>query len=167
MDEICELEFVRYSQTSEGQDYFYINEQSSLQVLRELPLSTPINVTGIFSHRHRIAKQVDAIKASKNIANLLEIVLPLVENGNFPCDDFTVILNNEIELQSHDDGEVHLSSFNKASLHDLLAKVFARQGFNPKILFEVISQPNLYHRLERPDKIVGTYKTFDEVIDAI
>ncbi len=167
IDEICNLEFVWYSKTPEGHDNFYLNEQSSLQILRELPITTLIHVTKIFSQRHRIAKKVDAIRAAKNVGELLEIIVPLVEDGNFPCDDFTLLLGNQIKLKSHNDGEVLLSSENKSFLHGLILKVFTRQQYNPMLISKVIEQPNLYHRLERPDEIIASYRTFDEVIDAI
>ncbi len=103
-----------------------------------------------------------------NVKRLAEVAgLELQLLGKPTSVDFTVVLNGGIELQSHDDGEVHLTSQDKKSLYDLLTKVFARQGFDSKLLFDVISRPNLYHKLERPDKIVSSYKTFEEVIDAI
>ena len=111
--------------------------------------------------------KVDAIKAAKTISELLNIVLPLVEDGNFQCDNFTLLLNEETKLENHDDGEVHLSSGNTTFLYDLLLKIFTRQQYDSKLLLAVISQPNLYHKLERPNKIIASYNTFEEVMDAI
>jgi hypothetical protein len=167
IDDVNDLLFVRYSQEPDGQHYFYLLEQSSLQVLRELPLDTSIQVSEIFSQRQRIAQKITIIKEAKTIKELLEIVLPLVENGNFPCDNFTLTLNKETKLQSHDDNEVHLISIHKPILEDILCKVFERQGYNCDLLFEIINQPNLYHRIDRPNKLVDNYKTFEEVVDAL
>lgn len=167
INEICNLEFVKYNQTPEGHDYFYLIEQSSLQILRELPINTSIQATEVFSQRHRVAKKVEAIRAAKTVGGLFDIVLPLVENGNFPCDTFTLLIGKETKLESHDDGEVHISSANRAYLHELLLKVFARQQYSQSLLTLVISQPNLYHKLERPNRIATSYKTFEEVIDAL
>jgi hypothetical protein len=167
IDEVTELQFVWYSQEADGQDYFYLLEQSLLQILRELPPDTFIQITEVFSQRQRVAQKIGIIKEATTVKDLLEIVLPLVENGNFPCDNFTLVLNNEVKLWSHDDGEVHLVSLNKTFLQDLLYKVFERQGYNSNFLFEIIKQPDLYHRIDRPGKMVDSYKTFEEVIDAL
>jgi hypothetical protein len=167
IDEVCDLEFARYSRTQDGQDYFYLLEQSALQILRELPSDMPIQVTEVSSHEPRITLEVENLKAAHTARALLDVALPLVEKGNFPCDNITVLLNDKVKLQGHDDGEVHLISSNTAFLQDLLFKVFVRQNYNPNIVPKVIEQPNLYHRLERPGRIVASYKTFEEVVDAL
>jgi len=167
IDEICDLEFVLYKQTSKAHHYFYLNEQSSIQVLRLFPANTAVDVIEVFSQRHRIAMKVDTIQAAKTIAELFNIVLPLVENGNFPCDRFTLLLNNETRLECNHDGEVHLSSGNTTFLHDLLLRLFVSQQYDSKLLLQIIGKPNLYHRLERPNKIIASYKTFDEMVGAI
>lgn len=167
INDVCNLEFINYHQTEDGLDYFYLMELSSLQVLRELSINTPVQVTEVFSQRHRIAKREEVIKAANTVGELFDIVLPLVENGNFPCDTFNLIIDNETKLESHDDGEVHISSSKTAYLHELILKVFTRQQYSHSLLTKIINQPNLYHKIERPDKIVISYKTFEAVIDAM
>ncbi|MDO6431523.1 hypothetical protein Q4E93_13040 [Flavitalea sp. BT771] len=110
LNEICDLTVLRYCRTSEGHDSFYLLEQSSILVLRELPSNTPIEVTGFFSERHRIYQKTEIIKASRTVQEFLNTAIPLVENGSFPCNDLTIIVNHRIKLTSHDDGEVHLIS---------------------------------------------------------
>jgi hypothetical protein len=166
IDDVCELTIGRYNHTANGEDYFYFNEQSSLQVLRELSVHTHIEVTYIFSERHRIFQKIESIKAAETVGDVLNIILPLVENGNFPCKDFKVVIDKKIKLESHDDGEIHLVSSQKSELQKLVKRIFVRQYFNPDIVDDIISRPNLYHRLERPKSIIGSYSTMDEVIEA-
>jgi hypothetical protein len=166
IDDVCELTIGRYNLTADGEDYFYFNEQSSLQVLRELSIHTPVEVTYIYSERHRIFQKIENIKAAKTVGDVLNIVLPLVENGNFPCKDFKIVIDRKIKLESHDDGEIHLISAKKPELQKLIKRIFVRQYFNPNIVDDIISRPNLYHRLERPKSIIASYTTMDEVIEA-
>jgi hypothetical protein len=166
IDDVCELTIGRYNLTADGEDYFYFNEQSSLQVLRELSIETPIEVTYIFSERHRVFQKIESIKAAKTVGDVLNIILPLVENGNFPCKDFEIVVDRQIKVESHDDGEIHLISAQKPELQKLIRKIFVRQYFNPDIVDDIISRPNLYHRLERPRSIITSYTTFDEAIEA-
>jgi hypothetical protein len=167
MDDICDLTIANFSLTTNGEEYFCFNEQSSIQVLRELPIETGIKVANLFSERHRISQKVDAIKKTGDVKGFFEIVLPLVEHGNFPCTDITIIIDNQIKLSSHDDGEVHLVSTSRDFLHDLIKKMLVRQHYDPGILTQIINKPNLYHRLEKPNKIIASYKSFDEVIEAM
>jgi hypothetical protein len=166
IDDFCELTIGRYNLTADGEDYFYFNEQSSLQVLRELSIHTPIEVTYLYSERHRIFQKIESIKAAKTVGDALNIILPLVENGNFPCKDFKIVIDKKIKLESHEDGEVHLISAQKAELLKLIKRIFVRQYFNPDIVDDIIIRPNLYHRLERPNSIIASYSTMDEVIEA-
>lgn len=107
------------------------------------------------------------IKSTKSVKEFLDITLPLVEHGNFPCKDITIIIDNQIKLDSHDDGEIHLVSSNRPFLQDLIKKILTRQHFAPNLLDDIVDRPNLYHRLERPNKIVSSYASFEEVIEAL
>ena len=167
IDDVCDLTVAYFTITNDDEEYFYFNEQSSLQVLREFPLKTVIHVTSLFSERQRIFQKIDTIKDAKNIKELFEIVLPLVEHGNFPCTDFTIIIDNKIKLTSHDDGEVHLVSSHKSFLRELIKKILIHQRYDQHLLNDIVSRPSLYHLLERPDKIISSYSTFEEVIDAL
>jgi len=167
IDDVTDFDVVQYHKTTEGADYFYLMEQSSLQVLRELPSDSKLKVVSIFSERRRIEKETEIIRKATTVAQLLKIIVPLVENGNFPASNFEIIIDNEIELFSHDDGEVHLVSTNSLRLHELIRKILSHQNFDEKILADIISRPNLYLRLEQPDKIVASYQTFDELIEAL
>jgi hypothetical protein len=167
IDDICELTIALYTKPDLGKDYFYFNEQSSLQALREVPSDTKIKVTNIFSERHRIAQKIGKIRDVTTVNEFLDIVLPLVENGNFPCTDITVIINDTIELRSHDDGEIHLVSSNRAELEDLAKKILKRQGYDIKLLEEISAKRGIYCKLEKPDKIISTYSSFEEVINSI
>jgi hypothetical protein len=165
MDEVCDLTIARFTLNGDGEEYVYFNEQSSIQVLRELPIETSIQVTNIFSERHRIVQKVDSIKSTKNLGEFFAIVLPLVEYGHFPCTDIDITINDQIQLSSHDDGEVHLISVNRDFLHNLARKILIHQNYDPGIWNAITNKPNLYHILERPNKIVSSYSTFDEVIE--
>ncbi len=167
IDDICDLTIAWFNQSPDGDDYYYFSEQSSLQVLRELPIDTDIKVTDIFSERHRIFQKTDTIKTAKTVGQFLDVVLPLVEHGNFSCKEITIIIDNQIKLDSHDDGEVHLVSSNTHLLQNLISKILTRQHYDPKLLTDIIGRPNLYHKLERPNRILSSYATFDEVIEAI
>lgn len=48
IDDVCDLTLARFSLSTDGEDYYYFSEQSSLQVLRELQVDTGINVTNLF-----------------------------------------------------------------------------------------------------------------------
>jgi len=165
LSELNDLTVLRYDQTSEGDDRFYLLEQSSLLVLREFPSDTPIEVTEVFSERHRISQKSEIIKASRTVQEFLNIIIPLVENGSFPCNDLTIIVNHRIKLTSHDDGEVCLVFEKDSHLLDLMNKILTRQKYNPSLLIEIINRPNLYHKTERPDKITSSYKTFEELLE--
>ena len=167
IDDICDLTLANFTLTGDGEEYFYFNEQSSIQVLRELPIETAIKVTNMFSEQPRIFQKVEAIKDTKNVKDFFDIVLPLVELGNFPCTDITIIIDDQIKLSSHDNGEVHLISSTRHFLYDLIKKVLTHQHYDSGLLTEITNKPNLYHKLERPDKIVASYSTFDEVIEAM
>ena len=166
LNEICDLNVLHYSQTSEGHGNFYLLEQSSLQVLRILHLDTPVEVKHIFSERHRIYQQIESIKKVTSVKGFLDMAIPLVQNGNFACKDLTLIINSHIELKSHDDGEVHLTSGKAAQLLDVMKKILTFEGYDPNLLTEIMNRPNIYHKLERPDKILSSYQTFDELIDS-
>lgn len=165
IDEVCDLNIFKYHLSSDGEHHFYFSELSSLQVLREMNLETSLQVTKIFSQRHRIAQKTDAILATKTVDEFLNIVIPLVEGGCFPCDDLSIVLNKEIYLSSHDDGEVHLTSKQTNRLWDLVKKILVRQGFSIDTLGIITNYPNLYLKLEPPNNILAKYKTFDEVIE--
>lgn len=165
LNEICDLSVLRYCQTSEGYDSFYLLELSSLLILREFPLNTTIDVTEVFSERHRIAQKSEIIRASRTVQEFLNIAIPLVENGSFPCNDLTVIIDHRIKLTCHDDGEVNLVSEKGSHLLDLMEKVLTRQGYKPSLLTEIVNRPNLYHKTERPDKILSSFKTFEELLE--
>lgn len=165
IEEVCDFNIVRYHQTPDGQDYYYLLELSTLLVLREIPLDTPLRVTEIFSQRQRITQAIEKILATKTVKEFLDIVLPLVEGGCLPCDDLSILIDNQIQLSSHDDGEVHLASFHFKELQDLLKNILVRQGFSTDILKETRVNANQYLKLERPNKILAKYDTFDEVIE--
>jgi len=165
IDEAYNLKVIRYSQSADGEVCFYLLEQSSLQVLREFPLETPIHITEFFSYH--IAQHTDTIKAAKSIKELFDVVLPLEKDGSIPCVDLTIVINETLQLQSHDDGEVHLSSKEQPLLEYVIRKVLLRQHFSVDLISSIIHQPNLYHKLKRPNRIVNSFPTFDEVIDAI
>jgi len=140
-------------------------EQSSLQVLTELSFDYSIEVQDIFSQRHRIAQKVEKIKSCSTLYEYLDIVLPLVENGSFPCDILSMKIEDKLYLESHDDGDVTLISKNKGFIRGLVKTVLTRQGFNPRLLDDIIRRPNLYHKIERPNIIKASFQTFEEVID--
>ena len=167
IDKVCDLSVIQYSKTSGGQDYFYLLELSALQVLRELPSETSIKVTNMFSQRHLIAQKLSTFLATRTITEFLNIAIPLVDNGNFPCDDLTIILDSTIELSSHDDGEVHLSSGDTFKLRSLINKILLRQNYSSEILNETLLKSNQYLKLSRPNQVVATYDTFDELIENI
>jgi hypothetical protein len=167
IDEFIDFNVIRFHRTTDGKDHFYLMEQSALQVLREITKETPIEVTSIFSESHRVAKQVGNILSAKSVEEFFKIVLPLVENGSFPCMDLTIILENQIELSSHDDGEVHLISSNHVAVRNLIEKILRRQHFDETFLGKIVQSPNVYHKIEAPDKIIATFETFDQLIEAI
>lgn len=165
--EFIDLNVIRFDRTTEGKDYFYLMEQSALQVLKEVPNETMIEVKTIFSERQRIVMQMDNILSAKSVEKFFNKVLPLIENGNFPCKDLKIILENKIELFSHDEAEVHLISFDHPAIRDLIKKILQRQHFNESLLDQIVSKPGFYHKIERPDKIIDSYNTFEQVIEAI
>lgn len=165
--EFIDFNVIRYERTAEGKDYFYLMEQSALQVLKEVPNETIIEVIYIFSERHRIVMEVDKILSAKSVKEFFNIVQSLIENGNFPCKDLTIILDNKIELSSHDEGEVHLISSDHLTIRNLIKKIFQRQYFNESFLDQIVMRPRLYHKIERPDKIIASYESFEQVIEAI
>jgi hypothetical protein len=167
IDEYSDLEVIMYYQTEDKRNCFYLLEQSSMQILRELSPNTPLLVTDISSERARIQNKVNQILATRSIDEFFKITIPLIENGSFPCKDITIIINDQIEIYSHDDGEVNLKFKPDYDYHYLMDKVLARQGYNSKILQDVIELPNAYQKLIRPDKIGKSYKSFDELIDEI
>jgi hypothetical protein len=166
IDDFCELTIAMFRQSPNGDDYYYLSEQSCLQVLRELPIQTPIRITDVFSERHRIFKEIGSMKGAKNVGEALKIILPLVEDGNFPCKNITIIIDDKIKLESYNDYEVHLVSSSKVELQKLIRRIVGRQYFNPDIVNDITDRPNLYLRLERPKSIVATYSSLDEVIEA-
>jgi hypothetical protein len=165
IDEACEFSIIRYNHTPDGQDYFYLLELSALQVLREIPFDTPLKVTKIFSQRQRIAQKTDSILATQTVKNFLDITIPLVDNGCLPCDDLNILIDRQIDLLSHNDGEVHLYSNEISKLRDLMKRILGRQSFSIAILDEILANSNQYLKLERPNKILAKYDTFDEVIE--
>ena len=167
INEVTDFNVVRYHKTKEGQNYFYLAELSPLQVLREIPGGTPIKVIILFSERHRIAKEKENILSASTVNEFLDLTIPLVENGSFSCKDLTVLIDNQIKMSSHDDGEVHLSALETKHFHLLIEKVLRRQNFDQYVLNEIINQPNLYHKLARPDKIISSFKTFEEFLEDI
>jgi hypothetical protein len=167
INEVYDLKVLRYSVTSEGHDYFYLLEQSSLLVLRIMPLDTPLEVKYIFSERDRIFRQIESIKKIKTVGEFLDLVIPLVESGYFDCKDLTLIVNAQIELTSHDEGEVHLTSGRIIQLRDILVKLLTVEDYDPNLLTEIMNRPNLYHKLERRGKILSSHRTFQELLDAL
>ena len=167
IDDTCDFNVIRYSQNNEREDYFYLLEQSAIQILREFPSETPIEVTELYSERRFIEKNIESIKAAKSVSEFLQFVLPLIQNGSFECSDLTIILDKSIRLSSHDDGEVHLISGDILAVRNLLRKVLIRQNYDDLILNTVLEKPDLYHILERPNNIVSSLPTFDEVIEAL
>lgn len=165
IDDVCDLNFVKYHQTPEGQDYYYLLELSALQVLREIPLDTPLKVIEIFSQRQLITQKITTILATKTVKEFLGIVFPLVEGGCLPCHDLNILIDSQIHLSSHDDGEVHLASIHFKELQELIKKILVRQGFSTDILNGMRVNANQYLKLERPNKILAKYDTFDDVIE--
>jgi hypothetical protein len=167
IEETCDLFIVQFSHTPEGHEYFYLFEQSSLQILRELPFETPIEIKNIFSERERVHKEINKIKSATTVRHFFEIASPLVENGAFPCNDITITISNELELTCKGDGEVHLTSPNCSALFELVNKLFIRQYYSPSLLRSVMKHPGCYHKLNRPDIIISSHKTFEDVLDAL
>jgi hypothetical protein len=167
IDDITDFDIILYKCTEKDDECFCLLEQSSLQVLRELPFDLQIKVEEIFSQRHRIAQRVEMIKSCSTIEDFFDAVLPLIENGSFPCDTLTITIDGALTLQSHDDGEVTLSSNRKELLRGLIERVLVRQGFESELLNEVIRRPNLYHKLQKPNEIKASYQTFEEVLNAM
>jgi hypothetical protein len=165
IDKSRDFEVVRYTLTIEGQEHFYLLEQSPLQILRELPSEISIEVIELLSDRGYIQQKVDSIKDARNVLQLLDAILPLVKNGSFQCKDLTILIGNTIELQAHDDGEVHLKSGDTIGLRDLLRRIFIRQGYDRSLLDSIVESPNFYHKLEKPDRILASYITFEEVLN--
>lgn len=165
IDEVNEFSIIRYDYTENVGDCFYLMEQSSLQILRELPGDLNINVEEIFSQRHRIAQKIQTIKSCTTIDEFLDTVVPLVENGSFPCDTLTMTIDETLKLESHDDGDVTLYSTKQEFVRSLIEHVLNRCGFDSELLNEIIQRPNVYHKLERPDHIRTSYEKFEEVLD--
>ena len=165
IDDATDFDIIMYSRTETNEESFYLLEQSSLQVLRELPPDYRIQVHEIFSQRHRVAQKIELLKTSQTIHQFLQIVLPLVENASFPCDNLTLTINDSIKLEAHDDGEVTLTSKEHAFLRYLVKTILIHQGFNQSIFDEIIQRPDLYHKLERPDIIKYRQDFLNEILE--
>jgi hypothetical protein len=162
-----ELKLARFNTSASGDDYFYFCELSSLQVLRLLPVDTKIEVAHFFPDHDLILRKADNIKASKTVGEFLNIALPLVQHGSFRCKDITIVIDDEITLESHDDGEIHLVSPHKAKVRNLVMKILRQQGFDPELTSQLITQPDLYHKIEKPKRIVASYSSFEDAIESI
>ncbi len=136
-------------------------------MLREFAKETPIPVIELFSQRHRVVQHIGRIKTTKTVKELFDFVLPLMENGNFPRNDLIIVINRMFNLQSHDDGEVHLTSKSQSLLEDVIRKIPVPQHYTADLISNITQQPNLYHKLERPNLIAGSFQTFHEVINSI
>jgi hypothetical protein len=167
IDELNDFNVVRYDRTKADEESFYLMEQSSLQVLRELPSDLSIQVQQVFSQRHRIAQRIEEIKSSSTINEFFRIALPLVENGSFPCDTVTMTIENKVHLESHDDGEVILRSKDFRLVRELIKAILIRQEFDTLLLNNILDVPNLYHKIERPNIIKASFQTFEEILDAL
>jgi hypothetical protein len=167
IDDWIDFEILLYKPTEDGGEFFYLMEQSSLQVLYLLPSGTSLKVVAIFSERHRIAKRTDEFFATSSVGEFLQIALPLVENGCFPCKNLELLLNGQLELFCYDDDAVHLKSKNKELIQQIVAKTLIRENYDESLLQMVIEAPDVYHKLARPDKIVASFQTYDELIDAL
>jgi hypothetical protein len=167
IDEACDLDVIRYGQTIDSYDNFYLFEQSSIQVLRELPSATFIQVTELTSQRHRIVQKIESIKLCRTVEELLQMVMPLVEDGNFPADKFVFATGDNIEVRSYYDMDIHLTCADTAIIQDLVHKILLTQRYESSILGQIIQRPKLYHKLERPGKISGSYLTFEEAIEIL
>jgi hypothetical protein len=164
IDAASDLKIAWFNTSRSGDDYFYFCELSSLQVLRQLPVDTMIEVTYFFADNDSALQKANTIKASKSVEEFFNIVLPLVQNGSFGCKDITIVIDNKITVQSHDDGEVHLVSPHKAEVRDLVKKILTQQAFDPELITQLLIQPDLYHKIERPKRIVASYSSFEDAI---
>jgi len=153
---------VQYKRNEEAQHCFFLEEQSVLQILRELPTKTPLVVMKVFSQRHRIAKKSEVIRASETVGELLAQTLPLIENGCLPCNVLSIEIDNNIAIVGRHDYSVELKSQDLIGLRHLLSRIFVRQLYSEELLDKIIHRPKLYHHLERPNKILSSSPTYDE-----
>lgn len=167
MDETCELEVVQFSPGVDGAVSFHFIEQSSLQVLREIPADTSIEVVKVFSQRHRIVQKTSNIKAARTAAHLINVLVPLVENGSLPLDELILVLNGDMHLQSFNDFHVKLASVNLESLVGLIKTIFIRNNYSVSLLNDIMNQPKLYHRIVHSNQITGSFKTLEEALDRL
>jgi hypothetical protein len=162
IDDSAELTLTRYNHNQDGYHCFFLEEQSILQILREFPFETPLEVTKVSSQRHRIAKRTEVIMASKTVGELLAQTVPLVESGVLPCDVFAIVVNYKIGVIGRNDYSVELRSADLIGLKHLLTRVYVRQQYSEDIIDKIINQPELYHQLERPNIIVSSRDTNDD-----
>jgi hypothetical protein len=162
IDKFAELTLAWYNLREDGQHCFFLEEQSLLQILRELPSKSKLVVAEVFSQTHRVEKKSDVIRKSKTVLELLDQTLPVVENGSFPCDILSITVENTLTVISRHDYSVELKSNDLGSLKQLIYKIFMRQGYFVDLVDEIARRPKLYHQLERPNIIGISNAMYDE-----
>ncbi|KAA9340257.1 hypothetical protein [Adhaeribacter soli] len=162
-DEYLTIQLVHFGNSEEGKERYYFMEMSSLQATTLLEAEFEIEKIEIEAYDQQDNYLTDSqIIDFKKLAHFNDFFL---NHPDYYIHNLDLVLENGIEIGSHDDGEVTLAIIKDSNQIENVKKILKKFNLKESLIAEMRNKPNHYLGIDSAGNVVADYSTFDEYLE--
>lgn len=159
------IQVLSYDRPTQESERFYFLEMSTLQATTQIPNSRAIMEIKVVAYNDQNKfldiQTLESFKAIEDFNSFFQ------GNSGYYIHDCDIELEGELVLSSHDDGEVSIQIKKDGQDRSIISAIFNRYGIDENIIQEIKNEPGHYIEIDRYNKIIADYETFDDYIEKI
>lgn len=156
------IQLLSYDRPTRLTERFYFLEMSTLQVTTLLCKDKKIASAKL------IASADDNKYLDENITDCFKTIGDFndffINNPDYYIHDCDIQLEDGINLNSHDDGEVSVQLLSHTHYHLIIETVFEKYKLDKKLINILKNKPGHYIAIDKQGNITGDYKNFDDYL---
>jgi hypothetical protein len=162
-DGILVIQLLCYDKPTPSTDRFFFLEMSTLQATTLLEGDRKINSINIFSYTpdNRYLDQ----QTISTFATVAEFNDFFFKNAEYYIADCQMQLENNLEIRSHDDGEVSVELISGGIDSIFIERLFYKFKLDKSLIDFLKSKPGYYFSIDANSKISDEFATFDEYVE--
>jgi hypothetical protein len=157
------IQLLSFDKPTQGTERYYFLEMKTLQA-----------TTLISDDRQIVDIKIVAYNDKNNFVNSLtlksfktisEFNRFFKANSNYYLHDCDIELEGNLILSSHDNGEVSIQITEKSFDNKIIQDIFNTYKVDIDLISEIRNNPGHYIEIDKNNRIIGNYPTFDDYID--
>jgi hypothetical protein len=155
------IELLIYSIIKPDQELFHFSEITTLEVTTLLDDATKIKSVKLVAYHKNDYLEKDVIDSFKTIEEFNRF---FINNRRYFLHDCELYLEDDVNINSHDDGEVNISTPIDHKNRTLIKSIFRMKGLAKTLMEDIMKMPGYYVAINGDGKIGSIHETFDDYL---